>query len=197
MNTPWIVAFVTLSGAVLLGLLLVGLLRRVSGVLEQAEAVIRLSAHSLEAGGLPDGSAVPDFIARGPGGEVIGAATLLAEPAIVVFLASDCEPCHRLIADLGSRDSRSLGVELILVVGEGDTSFDIAGLGDLTVVFQREREVALAFNTTATPHAFAVGSDRRVVSSGTPNSFGQLEQLALRLTEGDVHQSTESHIVHA
>ena len=198
MSVPWIIAFVALSFVVLIvGLLVVGIQRRLSTVLEAAEAVVRLSGTTLGAGGLPSGSVVPDFIAYDEQGQPISSAVLLAEPAIVVFLASDCEPCHRLVADLATIETRPLGVELIVVLPEGDTSLQISAFSGLTLVYQRDRGVAAAFESSASPHAFAVDSDRTVVGSATPNSFGQLEQLALRLRGGDGEHSSDRRMVHA
>lgn len=195
---PWIIAFAALSFVVLIiGLLVVGIQRRLSTVLEAAEAVIRLSGTSFGAGGLPAGSTVPNFEAYDEQGQPISSTVLLAEPAIVLFLASDCEPCHRLVADLAMLETRPLGIELIVVLSEGDTSLRIPALDGLTLAYQRDRGVAAAFDSAASPHAFAVDSERTVLASATPNSFGQLEQLALRLRGGDGEHSSDRRMVHA
>lgn len=195
---PWIIAFAALSFVVLIvGLLVVGIQRRLSTVLEAAEAVVRLSGASFGAAGLPAGSVVPYFEAYDEQGRPISSAVLLAEPAIVVFLASDCEPCHRLVADLATIETRPLGVELIVVLSEGDTGLRIPTLGGLTPVYQRDRGVAAAFDSSASPHAFAIGSERTIVGSATPNSFGQLEQLALRLRGGDAGRPSDRRMVHS
>ncbi|MHB1242467.1 MAG: peroxiredoxin family protein [Gaiellaceae bacterium] len=200
MSVPWIIAFVALSFVVLIvGLLVVGIQRRLSTVLEAAEAVVRLSGTQFGAGGLPAGSVVPNFEAYDEHGQPISSAVLLAEPAIVVFLASDCEPCHRLVAELSVNERVStLGVDLVIVLSAGDVGLRLPERDGLTVVSQRDREVANAFDTKAAPHAFAVGAERTIVASGTPNSFGQLEQLALRLRKGgDAEHSADRRIVHA
>lgn len=199
MSAPWTIAFVALWAVVaVIGLLTVAILRRISEVLEQAEAVLRLTPLSVEPGGLPAGSTVPDFIATSQEGSVVTAQQLLGEPCIVLFLSSGCTPCHRLVADLSSAETDDLGAQLVVVLIEDDTGLDVLPSKRISVVYQRGRQIADAFDTWATPHAFAIGHDRMVLESATPNSLDQLRTLALRLREGsDASKAQQRRMLHA
>lgn len=199
MSTPWIIAFVVLCVVVVaIGLLTIGILRRISTVLEQAEAVLRLNPLSVGPGGLAAGSRVPDFTATDAESHVVTAQDLLREPCIVLFLSSGCEPCHRLVADLAGAENDDLDVPLVLVIAEGDAALDIRPSTRIAVAHQREREIADAFDTRATPHAFVVGRDRMVLETATPNSVEQLRTLALRLRKGGgANKAEDRRMLHA
>jgi len=62
------------------------------------------------------------------------------------------------------------------VSGEEEAqSLGLSALPD--VLIQPENELSIAFRTSTTPHAFAVGIDGTIIATSTPNSLDQLQEL--------------------
>jgi hypothetical protein len=52
------------------------------------------------------------------------------------------------------------------------------------VLVQEDRSLAHLFESAATPHAFVVDHDARVLASGTPNDWDRLRELVTRAERG-------------
>jgi peroxiredoxin len=181
MTGPWIVAFLVLWTITLLnGVLLLGLLNRVTPVLEQAEA--RLAIASMDAAlGLSPGTPVPDFEVKTDDGTTVARDDFLGRPWIALFLAGGCKPCQTLADDLRAHSSE-LAAELVIVVDASDN--DLAADLPHRVVRQQDRELARAFENAVTPQAFAIDSTGWVVDRSVTTTLDQLEALARAVAKG-------------
>lgn len=177
MTPVWIVAFTGLSLLVALTVLaLVGTLRRISSVLEQAEEYLRTFSPQLR--GLPPGAPVPEFEAETEEGARFSAADLQGTASVVLFLSSGCPPCRMLAAELSPSAVGELSSELHIVLTHRSEADELGLAEKLSVIYQDNRELSRAFQSNATPHAFAVDASGTVVASGTPSSLSQLREIA-------------------
>lgn len=107
--------------------------------------------------------------------------------AVVLFLGVDCPPCQRLVRDIRLRGVASADMPHELIVVLSDPSEAVALRLEeepgVQVLFQRDRSLSRAFETTVTPHAFVVEKGR-VLASGTPNSLEGIRALVARVEEG-------------
>ncbi|MEX2646212.1 MAG: redoxin domain-containing protein [Gaiellaceae bacterium] len=188
MSIAWVVAFVALCVVVLvIGALVLGVLRRITPLLEEMESRFA----SLAVGGVPGlkpGSQLPRFTAKTTDGSKVGSPDLLGSPLVFVFLNSNCRPCETLAAELRSTSSFDPDVPLIVVLDFPDGQQLAEGL-PYRVLFQRRRSVSKSFGVVGTPHAFAVDATGTVVASEITNSVAQLEVLAGRAKEGGAHRT--------
>jgi glutaredoxin-related protein len=180
MTAPWIVVLCLLSTCVLLtALVVLGALRRISAVLEQAEARLRdlPAAASAGPGGLVLGATLPAFEAdRLGGGDPLTDAELRGSPATILFLSASCPPCATLARDLRRHPNR--GESVYVVVSEANDAKELRLTEAQPVLIQRNGQLSEAFKATATPHAFVFNSAGILVAAGTPNSGAALRRLA-------------------
>ncbi len=95
MSGPWITAFVAVSFATLVTLLLVlGLICQLGGILERVEMLLLDAEGSAPLHGLPVGSPLPSFEVRTVGGGMISDADVRGHPWIFLFLDAECTPCQ-------------------------------------------------------------------------------------------------------
>jgi hypothetical protein len=185
MSGPWIAAFLALSTlVVIMALLVLGLLRRVSPLLEQAESALR-NAGSVPGPlqGLPIGAELPQFEARDIRGSVVTEADFAGTPAVVLFIDPGCRPCERLVAELRRGWEVQQGARLWVITGDGHES-DLDLPGQATVLVQSDDRISRAFQTSITPHAFAIGVNGTIVNRDIPDSTDALVKLARQALEG-------------
>lgn len=198
MTVAWIVAFVGLSTLTLLtALAVVGTLRRTTAALEQAEVWLRADPGHMDPGGLAPGTPVPEFVARDDAGEPISSAHFHGRESVLVFLSSDCPPCRTFVDDLRQEPPPYTPANLLLVVdASAEGEFLVDGI-DATVIRQRGREVAEAFRSSATPHAFVIDTSGTVVATGTPNTVASLRELVAALGGEEVSARRKDEFVSA
>lgn len=185
MSAPWIVAFaVTWAVVAVLAVLVLGLLRRITGVLELAESRLSELPTGPAIGGAAPGTAIRPFTIKAADAQTTVEFLRLQEsaPAIYLFMNSSCRPCKRLANELG-RHHESIGdVPLYVILNEGEEEF---GLTPGPHVFsQSDREASEAFMNDATPQAFLVDRGNRVVEKSIPNAIEDLRQLARKAPKG-------------
>ena len=186
MTTPWIVAFVALSGlVVLVGLLVLGTLRQLTPLIERSQEIISSAARSMAIGGLAPGAAVPSFTAEEINGATFTEVDLLGEPTIVVFLESGCEACEHLVGDLQHGRVPDLGLRLVVVSSDLDEARRLARSTEVTALVDHERSVARAFQSAVSPQAFVVDEQAMVLASGTSNEWDELRRLVTTARGGD------------
>lgn len=196
MSGPWIAAFGALCTIVaVLALTVLGTLRRVSVVLEQAESILRTRVGS-GPGGLPPGTPIPDFEGLFSDGSQFTRSSLLGTPSVIVFLSRNCPACRALEEDLAGRDLSDLGTRAIAVVDDPRDADLLAMVAGFEAVVQTERSIADAFGSNATPHAFVIDAGGVIAASGTPNAFDSLKRLVSSVEGGDRTDETEA-MVHA
>jgi AhpC/TSA family len=178
---PWIVAFVALwAFALLCGLALLGVLRRALPLLELAERQLASAAQNARRPiGLEVGATVPAFDAEEIGGGRFTDADLRLSPTAVLFLDASCEGCQRLFDDLAGGHVPEVGVRLVVVSNDPEEARSLKNAG-VPVLIQQDRSIAKLFEAEFTPQAFLVATDGRVLASGLPNDWGQLQEIIAR-----------------
>jgi len=163
----------------LLTALVVGLMRRVSGVLERAEQAFEGLASFSPEQGLQPGDIVTGFTLKDSSGSVVTSDSLWAHaPAIVAFLSRGCEPCEEIERQLRELRWSMAAVRLILVLSGHDTH-DVSTYGDAEAYTQgSDLAASRAFRTNISPHAFAVDRGGRVRANLIPRSADELVDLA-------------------
>jgi hypothetical protein len=191
MTDPWIVTFVALwLLVVMIGLLVLGTLRRIVPILERLESYTpAMSADALPRG-LPLGASVPEFEGERATGGQFGPSDLRGSPSFVLFLSDECRPCARFVRDLAKGRVPELGAKLVVVVDDASLADQFALAQGVTVLVQQERELADAFDSNVTPHAFALDADAIVLGSGTPNDWTRLRHLGQPAAKGGENEST-------
>ena len=173
-------AFLLVATCVLLNALVtIGLLRRMSAILETVEDRLRRAPQPL--GGLTAGSKVPWFELTGADGRIIDSSHLLVEPTVLLLLSSTCSPCKVLALEIAEAPKPLAEVPVIPVVqptGPPEAAFDDLGLP----VFQ-DLSAFAAFRNDTTPFAYAVDDRGIVIASGVASSVEHLRELARTLEE--------------
>jgi len=183
-TTPWIAAFLGLSATVvILGLLVLGMLRRLAPLLERTEQVLSGAERRMALGGLPPGATVPEFVAERSDGGAFTARELSESTTILLFVDSDCKACEQLVADLMHGRVPDLGVPLVVVSDDRAEAQTLARSTDVTVLIDQDRSLAASFDTRATPQAFVL-SYGTVRSSATPNTWESMSSLLASTTRG-------------
>ena len=178
MTNAWIAAFVVLASLVLvLGLVVLGLVRRITPLLEESQELIASAARRLTIGGLPPGSTVPPFSAGEVGGGVFTQHDLRDEPSVVLFVDDECVACERLVADLRAGLAPELSARLVVVSSAHQSAEQLARSNHVTVIVDDERTVARAFESVVSPQAFVVDDEVLVRTSGTPNTWDEMRKL--------------------
>jgi thiol-disulfide isomerase/thioredoxin len=102
---------------------------------------------------------------------------LRGEPSLVLFLSSTCAPCKELARQLRRPvAAETVGARLVVVVRDEHEAHALELTG-VEVVYQPDFALSRAFETSATPHAFAIDADGIVAGSSTPNTLGRLREL--------------------
>ena len=184
MSTPWIVAFVVLwAFSLLTATILLGLLRRVTTVLESAEAAVANALTGPGAGGAPPGTRIPTFEATADGGRTVSSAELLEDGAVFVFMETGCEPCKELAGRLRNTGERLDGVPFYIVLEDTPAAREFPLPPGVPVLYQRGGAVSRAFDSHATPQAFAVDATATVIERTIPGTTDHLRDLARRCRE--------------
>jgi len=178
MTAPWIFAFVALSLiACLDAFVTAGLLRRSARLLESMESALNTSVSTISQG-VPVGSRLPGFMVRDQSGRTVDSSQVVDRSGALLLLSPTCEPCRRLVADLGSTDTR-LGLPIYVVSDAAFPATEETALRDagVEILFQDDDAVSRALDTASTPHAFIFDRGGVVASKGFPNTFSDLARL--------------------
>lgn len=174
MTALW--AVVITQGVLLAGLvaLHLGLLRRISPILERAEATIASREDPAAGFGLRVGQQVPPFVVLDHGGRIVVSADLLEGPTLVLFLSRHCEPCQDLAQELATTSWKA---QLRLVVIQADPEGIGLDVGGQVVSYLQTEDLAAsqAFGADATPLAFLVDEIGTVRGRVIP---GHVEDIA-------------------
>jgi hypothetical protein len=175
MPIDWEITVVILCVAVAaLSIIVLGLLRQVTPVLERAAATA--GGQSPLIIGPTTGNPLPDFTAAGADGLMTGT-QLRGSPAVLLFLTQGCGPCQDLAHQMRNADLGPLADQLVIITGPDDAQ----ALGipaHLMVLTERDRQVSDALSVNGTPFAIAVDPDGIVKAARVPNTIAQLEDLA-------------------
>jgi len=180
-NAAWATAFVALSVLVLvLGVLVIGLMRRVAPVLDRLEAA-DLSGPEVVREGLDPGIRIRAFEAVTATGQLVTRETIKAPAgrSLVVFLEPGCGYCETIMAELLESPWRSDLPPLYLALTDSaDARERQLEKTCCTVLYQHDSAVSDAFGTNVTPVAFVLDSDGIVVAKQVPRQANDVVALA-------------------
>jgi peroxiredoxin len=176
LNSAWIAAFAALAAlVVLLGLVVLGTLRRITPLIERVEATIRETSEQAARAGLQPGSPVPAFAATEIGGHSFTDRDLRRSRTLLLFVGSSCAACDKLVSDLQSHRIPELEARLVIVADDAEEAPAFAA-PSVTVLTQVDHSVAQSFESDRIPHAFVIDQGR-IIASGWPNDWNTLRQL--------------------
>jgi hypothetical protein len=187
---PWIAAVLALwAVVVLLAVLVLGLLRRIAPVLEQAERATRAGLAMDADLGAPDGTTVPSFAVVDAAGRSVPFEDVGPADRVVLFVDADCPACGAVTAGLAA-DPATATLPLVVVTGRSTppSRYDALAAIGVPVVGQPDGAATTAFAQRAFPLAFAVAGGT-VVASAVPGSVADLERLAGLLSHRDASRS--------
>lgn len=196
MSSPWIVAFGVLWVVVLLiALIVVGVLRRITAVLERAEAHLVGGPRGIR--GAPAGTELVDFEVIDESGDRISSSRLFQASAAVLFVSPKCAPCERLLADLEGAPELTDGVPLVVIGSRSQAEEHAVSSDSIHVYREIDRSATQAFDSTSTPHVFLVGEGGIVVDSMFPTSASELRRFITKNMRGgdQIDSSDEESIM--
>jgi thiol-disulfide isomerase/thioredoxin len=192
MSGPWIAGFVALwIGFLALATIVLGLLRRMSPIIERAEAQLGVHGGKGGFGGAPVASAVAPFQLVDSSGRTALSRESVEEPTLLLFVAPGCQPCEQILHGLDGVGERYEGVPFHVVMEEGG---EVEAPPGVSLLYERGHAASAAFQTIATPHAFVVDHGGLVLDQRIPGSADDLRQMALRQRGGG--ESTDGHASH-
>lgn len=190
MSAPWIAAFVALwISLLLLAVILLGVLRRITGVLERAEAAISDAGGGIDLGGVAPGSVVSPFELRDADGRTVTSAEVITEPTILVFMSSRCGPCKALSRELGGAGATIDGLAFFVVMDDSDDGRRFTVPPSVPIVYQLDGAVSAIFQQRSTPQAFVIDQGGFVLDRAIPNSLEDLRSLAAKQKGGGLKRN--------
>lgn len=172
----WIVVIV-------LGVLVLGLMNRLSGYLETAAKRLEDGAPPADLGGASAGTRVPPFVVTDADGHDVSSDQLLAPKSVVIFADPDCSPCELMFNSFERVGSARSSLPLLIITQHGTSDSVFPYPPGVPLFYQDNRRASRAFDNIAAPQAFAV-RDGVVVAKGIPRKVSDLSKLAEAL-EGD------------
>lgn len=179
MSSSWTVAFVCLAAVVfLVGLLVLGLFRRIIPLLEDVESSLAVAARRVRVTGLPAGAVVPPFTARDIRGSSFSNDDLRGERSLTLFLGEGCRACELLANDIAADEVPELEARLVVVTSSRHGQ-DLAPAvkSGVTVLVDDDQVIAHLFESDRTPQAFVTDENARVAVSGVPNDWDAVRDL--------------------
>lgn len=201
MTGPWQLAFVALATLVLvLGVVVLGLLRRVGAALDRVEQLYDVGSPVL---GLRAGARVSAFEVSGSdGSRRVLPSDGPGEVFLVLLVGMDCEACTVLLDQL-RREQWRAAVPLLVVLPESDRpAAPTLSASGVHVVFQEGTAASRAFETNVTPIVYALTSRGVVVERLIPSDVQSLRDLAAEAvpsglppaTHHDSHEKGHQHV---
>lgn len=177
MTGPWIAAFAVLAGCViLLGLIVLGLMRRILPALEAAESRVPVPFELLD--GLAPGAVFPPIDMTDEAGRAVAVTELAGAPFVLALLTRDCEPCRRLADWMREVDPSHLGVPVV-VLATDEPGRDGLSLPDwIRVLYSADHSLPSALHVNTYPFAFAIDANLSVVraSGASADIVGELAE---------------------
>ncbi len=189
MPLPWVVAYVVLAALTLsTGVVCVGLMRRLSPLFDAltAGASLRPPDPETPPGGLSVGAAIPPFVAHEVSRGRLPLERVCEEGDVVLLARGGCSPCQTVLTSLADSADSWIHERVVVVVPSGD-DLSTLGLRDspIRVATDESDSTFSAFATSATPYAFAVGRDGRVLARAIPTSVVDLRLLVEMVADRD------------
>lgn len=180
MTGPWMATIVGLwVVVVLLALLVAGLLRRLSSILERAENTSDVHK-PIQITGLRPGAHVPEFTVESIDGHTTSPLRELAGRSVVfLLLSSGCAPCRQLAHEIEQTQVSTYPIELYVVLDEWEDWAPQPG-SHMHVARQAGETASSALMSNAFPQAFLVDRQGDLLASVIPGSVNDLHDLIHR-----------------
>lgn len=170
MSTPWIAAFASLwLVVVVVAAIVLGLLRRIGDTLDQMQ--LSLSADEL---GARIGSTVPPFELTTADGTTMPSQAVFDDRALLLFLRAGCSSCRPLLASLRGVTDRIGDVPFALVLQHHREAEELSVPTSTRVFFEGNGSASAAFKKRATPQAYLIAGNRRIIDRQIVASFDDL-----------------------
>jgi len=171
-SAPWIAAYAVLWLTVLvLTFTVIGIVRRVGGVLEGVEQ--RLSA-PVEFGAAVNSKISPFQVADAEG-RAVKFEQLVTRPTLVLVLSNHCSACLSLTAELEGVGDSVDGVPFTVVTNaEPEVPYPTT----LPVLYDPNGAATKALDNRATPQAYVLDPSGVVLDRRVPGSLADLEEMA-------------------
>ncbi len=131
--------------------------------------------------GLDRGTLAPDFEALDVEGEAVRLSDLSPQPRLLIFLTPSCLACRALMPSINEvYETRSDEFDfLVFCRGDLHSCRALARMNDLAarMLVDHTGEVEARYEVAATPFAYLLDADRRVLIRGIANDWRQLESL--------------------
>ncbi len=173
MTGLWLASYLALWAVVLVELVTIAILFRQLG--------LRLlnSAAGMSRTGIAVGRHAPSLTGQDENGRTVDFNADSLQRSILLFAATDCAPCARLMPDLALFAERNPNV-VIRVVTPDNTEANRRFVAEhsIKVPVINAAEARDRFEVKATPFGFAIDEDGRVAAKGLVNRYDDLDRLA-------------------
>jgi hypothetical protein len=193
MSAGWsLLIYATWAVVVVLCVATLGLLRRITPILERAESVLSDAAHGAARFGIPEGHPIPKFTARDLSGRSVSEQQVSGSAVVLLFMGPGCAPCESLAAEIAATGPSAEFSDLVLVVPDSSESRRLTA-DYPSVLFQTDAQVSSAFETTITPNAFAVNAQGMIVAREVPDSLDAIRRL-IEVARGGGGDDSAAHL---
>ncbi|HYZ77307.1 MAG TPA: hypothetical protein VE596_08015 [Gaiellaceae bacterium] len=173
MSAPWIAAFAVLWLTVLLlTFTMIGIVRRIGGVLEGIEQ--RMTASPGEFGAAV-GSTISPFEVVDADGREVAFDQLVAEPTLLLVMSNHCAACTALAEQLEGVGGSIGDVPFVLVT---NAEPEVPYPATLRVLYERDGAATKALDNRATPQAYVLDPTGLVLDRKVPGSLRDLVAMA-------------------
>jgi hypothetical protein len=178
---PWIAAFAALWICVLVvGLLALGLMRRVIGVLEAAES--RGIPEMELSSGLQPGTRLPAVELWDEDRRTVGLTDLAGQRFVLLLLTHGCEPCRELARSLERFELLRRDVPVVVITDESEEAFAIPSW--VRILYQRDSDAFEALDVNSYPFAFAIDRDLTVIEAS--GATAEVVEKLVEVCRGEV-----------
>jgi hypothetical protein len=172
-STPWIAAYAVLWLTVLvLAFTMIGIVRRVGGVLEGMEQRLSVKAEF----GAPVNSTISPFQVVDAAGRAVAFEELVTRPTLLLVMSNHCSACTALAAQLEGVGRSVNGLPFVVVT---NADAEVPYPETLPVLYDPNGAATTALDNRATPQAYVLDPSGLVLDRKVPGSLGDLEGMAL------------------
>ena len=173
MSTPWIAAYAVLWLTVLvLAFTMIGIVRRVGGVLEGMEQRLSVKAEF----GAAVNSTISPFQVVDAAGRAVAFEELVTRPTLLLVMSNHCSACTALAAQLEGVGRSVNGLPFVVVTNAAP---EVPYPETLPVLYDPNGAATTALDNRATPQAYVLDPSGLVLDRKVPGSLGDLEGMAL------------------
>jgi methylamine dehydrogenase accessory protein MauD len=178
-----IVEVIQCLAIIVLAVIMLGVLRQITPVLEQSTAARALALDPLDQGPRV-GERLPQFTAWDTGGVALDEGMLNGRASVLLFLSAGCGPCENLAQEISQADLGKLSDELVIVTDSHEQG-GLGTAGELPVLIEPDGSVSGVFGIRAKPFAVAVDGAGIVRGSRGANKIRDLDSLAEMIRPGN------------